>query len=181
MILTRTALLAAGLLVIAAVAAAQQPYAGLQQRPVKALSDQQISDLQAGRGMSLALAAELNGYPGPRHVLDLAETLQLSADQRARTEALFAAMQSEARAIGADIIRGETALDRLFATKTASPDALRDLVTDLGQRQGALRLAHLTYHLAMLELLTPEQTAHYQLLRGYADDAAPAGHGMHHH
>ena len=44
----------------------QAPYAGLQQRAVKALNDQQISDLRAGRGMGLALAGELNGYPGPR-------------------------------------------------------------------------------------------------------------------
>jgi hypothetical protein len=38
---------------------------GMQSRPIKALSDQQVSDLRAGRGMGLALAAELNGYPGP--------------------------------------------------------------------------------------------------------------------
>src|SRR5581483_11779332 len=45
----------------------QAPYAGLQHRAVKALSDQQLADLRAGRGMGLALAAELNGYPGPIH------------------------------------------------------------------------------------------------------------------
>ncbi len=49
-------------------AAAQSPYAGMQARPIKALSAEQIADLKAGRGLSLALAAELNGYPGPRHV-----------------------------------------------------------------------------------------------------------------
>ncbi len=43
---------------------AAAPYAGFQDRPIKALSQQQIDDLQAGRGMGLALAAELNGYPG---------------------------------------------------------------------------------------------------------------------
>ena len=43
---------------------AQTPYAGMQSRPIKALSEQQVADLQAGRGMGLALAAELNGYPG---------------------------------------------------------------------------------------------------------------------
>lgn len=41
------------------------PYAGMQSRPIKALSDKQVSDLRAGRGMGLALAAELNGYLGP--------------------------------------------------------------------------------------------------------------------
>ena len=61
---------------------AQTPYAGMQARPIKALSDQQIADLKAGRGMGLALAAELNGYPGPLHVLELADKLDLSAEQR---------------------------------------------------------------------------------------------------
>jgi hypothetical protein len=56
----------------------QQPYAGLQQRSVKTLSDEQISDLNAGRGIGLALAAELNGYPGPIHAIELAEKLHLS-------------------------------------------------------------------------------------------------------
>jgi hypothetical protein len=59
---------------------ARQPYAGLEARSIKTLSDQQIGDLRAGRGMGLALAAELNGYPGPMHVLELADALGLSAN-----------------------------------------------------------------------------------------------------
>src|SRR5689334_5411022 len=66
-----------------ATAQSHQPYAGLEQRAVKSLSNEQIDDLKAGRGMGLALAAELNGYPGPLHVLQLADRLELSADQRA--------------------------------------------------------------------------------------------------
>ena len=95
-----------------------QPYAGLQARPVKALSDQQIADLKAGRGMGLALAAELNGYPGPMHVLELATPLGLSDDQRAKVAALFDAMKQEAVALGERLIAAETALDRQFADKT---------------------------------------------------------------
>jgi Spy/CpxP family protein refolding chaperone len=166
------------LLALGSAAPAQhQPYAGLEQRPVKALSPEQIADLSAGRGMGLALAAELNGYPGPRHVLDLAEPLGLSADQRARTEALFNEMAREASALGATIISGETALDRLFASKQATEQTVRAAVAELGTRQGELRLTHLKYHLAMVELLSPEQTARYNSLRGYAADvpAAPVG------
>ena len=37
-----------------------------------------MADLRAGRGMGLALAAELNGYPGPAHVLELADKLDLA-------------------------------------------------------------------------------------------------------
>jgi Spy/CpxP family protein refolding chaperone len=176
------ALLALGLLAATTIAAAEyQPYAGLEQRTIKALSDQQFADLQAGRGMSLALAAELNGYPGPRHVLELAEPLGLSAEQRARTAALIEAMTREATAIGADVIRQEAALDRMFADRNASEDALRAVTADLGGRYGELRLTHLKYHLAMRDLLSPEQTARYQVLRGYAATAAPAGHDGHHH
>ena len=69
-----------------ALAQSQQPYAGLEARPIKALSEQQIADLRAGRGMGLALAAELNGYPGPMHALELADALDLSGQQRARMQ-----------------------------------------------------------------------------------------------
>ena len=48
------------------------PYAGQQARQVKALSKAEIEGLLAGRGLGYAKAAELNHYPGPRHVLDLA-------------------------------------------------------------------------------------------------------------
>src|SRR2546425_6382198 len=78
---------------------AQQPYAGLETRTVKALSEQQIADLRAGRGMGLALAAELNGYPGPLHVLELGDQIGLSDTQRERMRELFAAMQAEAGSI----------------------------------------------------------------------------------
>jgi hypothetical protein len=76
------------------------PYAGLEQRAVKALSEQQIADLRAGRGMGLALPAELNGYPGPSHVLENADALGLSAEQRERTKGLFEAMNAEAVPVG---------------------------------------------------------------------------------
>jgi hypothetical protein len=70
-------------IVFSATAMAQhQPYAGLQARPIKALSEQQVADLRAGRGMGLALAAELNGYPGPLHVLELSKELDLGQSQR---------------------------------------------------------------------------------------------------
>ena len=51
--------------------AQHQPYAGMDTRAIKTLSDKDIADLNAGRGMGLALAAELNGYPGPSHALSL--------------------------------------------------------------------------------------------------------------
>ena len=57
------------------------PYAGQQSREVKSLSAQDIDDLLNGRGMALAKAGELNGYPGPLHVLELASELRLTDEQ----------------------------------------------------------------------------------------------------
>lgn len=157
------------LLVLAVPAfAQQQPYAGLQQRPVKALSEAQIADLRAGRGMGLALAAELNGYPGPVHVLEHADALALTPEQRDRTRALYEAMKADAVPLGLRLIEQETALDREFAGRTLTPEALARLTAEIGRTQGALRAAHLKYHLAQSALLTPQQHARYAQLRGYA-------------
>src|SRR5713101_4262890 len=94
----------ASILLISSTCYAQTTYAGMQTRVIKALSEQQISDLEQGRGMGLALAAELNGFPGPSHVLELADKLELSSAQRAAVEALFNSMKAEALPLGAKLI-----------------------------------------------------------------------------
>lgn len=157
-------------------ALAQSPYAGLQSRPVKALSDQQIADLKAGRGMGLALPAELNGYPGPSHVLALADQLGLSADQRAAVRHQFEAMKAETIPIGEQLIGQEAALDALFAAHTATSTSVAAAAAEIGATEGKLRAAHLKYHLATRDLLQPAQVERYAELRGYRD-----GMPMHHH
>ena len=165
------------LFVPVAAHAQHQPYGGLQERSVKALSDEQIADLRAGRGMGLALAAELNGYPGPVHVLELADPLALSALQRQRITELFEAMRTEATALGERLIVAETGLDRQFSTRAVTEASLVEGVQAIAMVQAALRSAHLKYHLATVEVLTPEQVARYAELRGYAGGAT----GLHKH
>ncbi len=143
------------------------PYAGMQSRAVKSLSDQQIADLRAGRGMGLALAAELNGYPGPMHVLELADHLGLSSEQRRAVQQLFDAMKAEAIAAGEKLIDGETALDRAFKDRSITPERLAELSAAIGKTQGELRAVHLKYHLTTAEVLSPEQARRYSELRGY--------------
>jgi hypothetical protein len=144
-----------------------QPYSGFETRLVKSLSDQQIADLRAGRGMSLALAAELNGYPGPMHVLELAGPLGLNDAQRARMAELLSAMKAEAMVLGEKLIAAETDLDRQFASKAVTEESLVEGVRTISAVQGELRAAHLKYHLASVEVLTPQQVARYAELRGY--------------
>lgn len=144
-----------------------QPYATLQTRAVKALSEQQIDDLRNGRGAGLALAGELNGYPGPLHVLELADQLELDGIQRAGVEKLFAEMKAEAVSVGERLIAEETALDRAFAEKDMSVDLLADMTNRIGSTQGKLRAVHLKYHLTTSALLSSHQKHLYAQLRGY--------------
>src|SRR5712691_2403837 len=145
----------------------RQPYTGFEVRSIKALSEQQIADLRAGRGIGLALAAELNGYPGPMHVLELADSLDLSDQQRAKMQEVFAAMKAEAIPLGEKLIAQETALDKQFASKTITPASLAASTVAIGATHGALRQTHLKYHLFTLEVLTPAQIRRYAELRGY--------------
>jgi Spy/CpxP family protein refolding chaperone len=155
------------------------PYAGLENRAVKALSDQQIADLKAGRGMGLALSAELNGYPGPLHALELADKLELTPEQRVRAQGLFDAMKAEVIPLGERIVIQEAELDRLFAEKRITPESLKASTAAIGALQGELRAAHLRYHLSALEILTAHQVHMYARLRGYGYASSPMHGGKH--
>lgn len=162
-------------LLLSGAALAQTPYAGMQTRGIKALSDSQIGDLQAGRGMGLALPAELNGYPGPLHVLELADQLALSSEQRSKVQQLFDSMKTEAVSVGATLIEQEAELDRQFSGRTITPESLKVMTGQIASTQGRLRETHLKYHLSTVALLNPHQIAQYAQLRGYGGDA-PMGH-----
>ena len=183
--MTRAIVLFSAALILAtgpSLAQNPQPYAGMQTRPLKALSDDELADLKEGRGMGLALAGELNGYPGPKHVLELARELNLTDAQRARTQELFDMMKAEAVSLGQQLIAAETDLDRQLSGRTITPVSLAAATAAIGTTQGTLRATHLKYHLAMMEVLTPEQIRRYGELRAYGP-AAPAGHspGLHSH
>ena len=144
------------------------PYPGRQEREIKALPEDKAQAYLEGRGMELALAAELNHYPGPLHALELAGPLELTGVQKAETEKTRAAMLGEAKKLGRLIVEREEELDKLFAAETIDEGALHALVREIARLQGELRIAHLRRHLEMKRILTPEQVKRYDELRGYA-------------
>ena len=148
---------------------AAQPYAGFQERAIRALADQQVADLLAGRGAGYALAAELNHYPGPAHVLELAADLGLSPEEEQAIAAIKASMQADAQRLGQQLVELERQLDQAFAGKTITVDALTRLTGLIATVEGQLRAVHLAAHLDTAQILSPEQIAHYDALRGYAD------------
>ena len=150
----------------------------MQTRTIKALSDQHIGDLKAGRGMGLALPAELNGYPGPVHVLELADQLRLSAEQKARIKDLFDSMKAEAVPLGAKLLEQEAALDQQFANHSVTAESLKATTAQIGVTQAELRNTHLKYHLQTAAILSAEQMQHYSMLRGYGSEPMQHHHDM---
>jgi Spy/CpxP family protein refolding chaperone len=156
-------------------------YAGQQDRAIKALSADEVKQYLSGAGMGYARAAELNHYPGPMHVLELAGKLELSAEQRENTKRLMDAHKTEAREIGKRLVDAEQALDRLFAGGKMDQAALAKQVMAVATLQGQYRLSHLETHRRMRELLTAEQVRRYDALRGYSGGGLDAGaHGTRH-
>ena len=160
------------------VCSAASPYSGEQSRSIKSLSKQDVADYIDGKGMGFAKAAELNGYPGPAHVLELADKLALTPAQKARTEELFGRMQMRARELGVRLIEEERRLDELFASKTVSHQSLATAVSSIAAIQSELRATHLQAHLDQTAILNAAQKAEYSQLRGYAD-ANPHLHHRH--
>ena len=174
--LSLPAALGACLLVVAAVHGEERsPYSGMEQRGIKALSEEQIEGYLAGAGMGFAMAAELNSYPGPKHVLELAVELGLDEDQLARTKEVFSRMQDSAVRLGRIYVDAERLLDTMFADGEIDEQRLRQATAKLARIRGELRFAHLGAHLKMTQILTEEQVERYDALRGY-QDAASAGH-----
>ncbi|HJR07683.1 MAG TPA: Spy/CpxP family protein refolding chaperone [Pyrinomonadaceae bacterium] len=162
-------------------------YAGEEGRAIKSLSAEEVEQLLNGHGMGLAKAAELNHYPGPRHVLELGEQLQLTPAQRASAQAAFERMRDEAVRLGRQIVERERELDAMFARADIDAGRLRATTNGIAVLQGELRAAHLAAHLEMRRLLSPVQIKRYDELRGYSGGAAkqtstqPAAHGNHKH
>lgn len=161
--------------------ATESPYVSEAGNTIKALTAQDVDNYLRGAGMGFAKAAELNSYPGPKHVLELADELQLTDEQKTQVEAIFAAMQAEAQRLGATLVEQEQALDALFAEQTADAAAVRTQVEAIGATRAAVRFAHLNAHLETQALLSNWQIRHYDMVRGYADHSGQHGGGAHQH
>jgi hypothetical protein len=171
------ALATAGFFWAAAAQAQHQPYSGQERRDIKALSSEQVKQYLDGAGMEYAKAAELNRYPGPLHTLELAEKIGLTPEQLAATRALMASHKAEAREIGKNLVDAERALDAVFRSGNAKQGELESAVRRTAQLEGDYRLSHLETHRRLRALLTDDQVARYEELRGYSGSSSHSGHG----
>ncbi|HEV8439935.1 MAG TPA: hypothetical protein VGT40_17735 [Methylomirabilota bacterium] len=183
----RTVTAVAILLLVAGPAFAQDrlisPYRHQAETGLRGLDQREIAELKAGNGMGLARAAELNSYPGPRHVLDAvaAGKLMASAEQIQRVQRVFDEMQNDARRVGAQILEREQQLEMGFQTASITESDLRERVTRIAALQGELRAIHLAAHLATRAILSDSQVARYNELRGYTTGSADRQEHQHKH
>lgn len=154
-------------------------YAGQETRDIKSLSAEDIAELRRGGGWGLARAAELNGVPGPAHLLELQDRIGLTTDQVTAIQAIFEKMKADAIREGERLIALERRLDDQFRNRSVTDRGLRQVLGEIEQSRQALRHIHLAAHLKTPPLMTSEQINHYNELRGYGQspcDTVPAGH-----
>jgi hypothetical protein len=159
----------------------QQSYAGYEERPIKSLSNERVAELLEGKGAGYALAGELNQYPGPRPVLDLADDLSLIEEQEETVQGIFTEMQAEVRPLGRELVNLEERLDRAFRDETIDQDALAQLTEESATIEGSLREAHLSAHLKTRDILSSQQVEEYDRLRGYSERDATNESEEHQH
>jgi hypothetical protein len=167
------------------VPAAEEPeylseYIGQERRSIKSLSDDDIRELTTGAGWGMAKAAELNGLPGPKHVLEMKERISLTAEQEIEMKALYEEMNEEAIVLGRQLIGLEKELDDRFAQGDVDESTLEELLTRISATYGSLRYTHLSAHLRTPDILSDEQIRRYNELRGYSSNDpcahTPEGH-----
>lgn len=154
---------------------AARPYSGEEKPEIKALSADEIAAYRSGAGMGYAKAAELNHYPGPRHVLELAKELEATQAQTQKLRSVYDRMHAETVRLGERVVDQERNLDRLFAAGKIDETTLAKSVREIARLQGEIRLSHLAAHLDTRALLTSAQVARYDALRGYSE-GKPAAH-----
>jgi hypothetical protein len=121
--------------------------------------------LLAGDGAGQGMYAELNGYPGPKHVLDLASTLNLSAEQKRLLTEIYKGMSARARELGTRIVRVEDELNTAFRQGLVNERSVTDDAEQIGRLRGRLRAVHLTAHIKTKDILSRAQLDMYKSLR----------------
>ena len=135
----------------------------------KSYSADDVAELLQGAGRGMAKPAELNGAPGPTHVLEFTEELELTPEQRMQIEAIRLDMKTNAIAVGRELIALELALDEAFAAGEVQAEALLAALDQIANVEGDLRYIHLSAHLSTPPILTADQIRRYDALRGNAD------------
>ncbi|MEL7833880.1 hypothetical protein [Fodinibius sp. Rm-B-1B1-1] len=148
----------------------ESPYVGQEGREIKSLTDREVQGYLNGEGMGLSKVAELNNFPGPKHVIELSDQLDLTEAQLSQTEMLFEEMKKHSTTLGQQYISAERELNNIFEHSDVDSAQVDSLISKIGMLHAKIRATHVQAHLKMEKLLSGQQIDRYQELRGYRDE-----------
>lgn len=142
------------------------------------VSEQEKEALLKGAGLGAGMIAMMNGYPGPKHVLEMGDELGLTAKQRESIGKTYGKVKAESVEFGTELVEKDEKLTALFASGSVSTGEVEKLSREIGELQGRVRAAHLNAHVETYDALTPAQREQLSSMQGMHQMHQGSGEGM---
>lgn len=142
------------------------------------VSEQEKEMLLKGGGLGAGMIAMMNGYPGPKHVLEMGDELELTAAQRESIGTIYGKVKAESVKLGTELVEKDEALAALFTSGSVSTKDVEKRSREIGELQGRLRAAHLNAHVQTHAELTPAQLAKLPTMQEMHQMHQGSGEGM---
>lgn len=133
---------------------------------IRSLPGRDIVALAGGEGGGLAKIADLNGYPGPRHVLDMDAHLNLTTRQREQLRQVMSTMEADAKEVATRYLSALAQLEEDTRQGSLSGDQFLKRYRAVEALRTELGAVHLITHFKTKDLLTPAQVATYYKPQG---------------
>ena len=142
------------------------------------VSKQEKEALLKGAGLGAGMIAMTNGYPGPKHVLEMGDELELTAAQRESLGKIYGNVKARSVELGTELVEKDEELTALFASGSVSTGEVEKLSREIGELQGRVRAEHLNAHVETFDALTPAQRETLSSMQGMHQMHQGSGEGM---
>lgn len=142
------------------------------------VSQQEKEALLKGAGLGAGMIAMMNGYPGPKHVLEMGDELGLTAEQRESIGKTYGKVKAESVELGTELVEKDEKLTALFASGSVTAGEVEKLSREIGELQGRVRATHLNAHVETFDALTPAQREQLSSMQGMHQMHQGSGEGM---
>lgn len=142
------------------------------------VSEQEKEALLKGGGLGAGMIAMMNGYPGPKHVLEMGDELELTDAQRESIGTIYGKVKAESVKYGTELVEKDEALAAMFTSGSVDTGDVEKLAREIGELQGRVRAEHLNAHVKTYDALTPAQREKLSSMQGMHQMHEGSGEGM---